>query len=128
MSEKSVASGGSRGSKASKASKASRVSKARERVEVPGDVAGIDETSKPSDPPTHAVRPDEAVARADADAEATSSAARSSSRPDAGTALTESDGPERANSRLRGTERSSESSEEAIRLVDDQGLHAPRVE
>ena len=111
MSEKSVASGGSRGSKASKASKASRVSKARERVEVPGDVAGIDETSKPSDPPTHAVRPDEAVARADADAEATSSAARSSLRPDAGTALTESDGPERANSRLRGTERSSESSE-----------------
>ena len=48
MSEKSVASGGSRGSKLSKASKSSRASKARERVDVPGDVVGIDETSKPS--------------------------------------------------------------------------------
>jgi len=48
MSEKSVASGGSRGSKVSKASKSSRASKARERVDVPGDVVGIDETSKPS--------------------------------------------------------------------------------
>jgi hypothetical protein len=48
MSEKSVASGGSRGSKVPKASKSSRASKARERVDVPGDVVGIDETSKPS--------------------------------------------------------------------------------
>ena len=108
MSEKSVASGGSRGSKASKASKASRTSKARERVDVPGDVAGIDETSKPPNPRTNAVRPHDAVAGDDADAEATSSAARSSSKLDVGTA---SDGPERSSSRPRGTERSSESSE-----------------
>ena len=108
MSEKSVASGGSRGSKASKASKASRTSKARERVDVPGDVAGIDETSKPPNPRTNAVRPHDAVAGDDADAEATSSAARSSSKLDVGTA---SDGPERSSSRPRGTERSSEFSE-----------------